>query len=111
MGRLRLSLAQVLVQIPPFGIGGQDQAYLPRPRPMLQIALALKRVANVFIEFPKNEEFEPIPLGEPFDAAFPMLPASPRDVVRHAGIERAVRPVRHDINPTSAHPNMLARRG
>ena len=56
MGGFRLSLAHILAQIPPFGIGGHDQAYLPRPRPMLDVALALKVVPDVLIEFRMDEE-------------------------------------------------------
>src|SRR5262249_7188550 len=63
----------------------------------------LDRRLDVLVALEENEAREAIALGEPLDQPLTMLPCATRQIARHADIERAVRLVGHDVDPTSSH--------
>src|SRR5436305_15095382 len=89
----------VLVEIPPFGIVLLDQFQLPSSRPLLQTILTMDGCENVFEWLTMNKYFDAIFACKSADQSFAMFPGATHDVVRHAYIERAVAPARHDVNP------------
>ena len=97
------SRVQVFVQVPPVGVRGMDEANFPSARPVLDVALALDRVAEVFVELGQHKSLEAISACESVDQAFAMLERPACDVARHAGVKRAARLVRHDVDPAAAH--------
>jgi hypothetical protein len=76
---------------------------------MLHIPFTLDRVANVLVTLVVDKTLQPIPLCEAADAPFAMLPCSSRQIVCDACIERSVRPIRHDVDPSAAHSLNLHR--
>jgi hypothetical protein len=94
---------QLVVKIAPFPIIGVDQPNLPCARPVLDVALSLDGSADVFVELHPDEPLQTITTGEPFDEPLVMLIGAPRDIRRHAGIERSVWTVRHYLDPAAAH--------
>jgi hypothetical protein len=97
------SRVQVFIQVAPVGIRGTDEAHFPSARPVLDVALALDRVADVFVERGRHKSLKAIPAREAIDQALAMLERTARDIARHAGVERAVRPVRQDARSAAAH--------
>jgi len=97
------SRVQIFIQVAPAGIGGVDEAHFQGARRVFDIALALDRVPDVFVELGQHQALEAIPEGEAVDRALATLERAARYVAGHARVERAVRPVRHDVEPTAAH--------
>jgi hypothetical protein len=81
----------------------------PRASPMLYVLLALNGQNDTFISLVVNETLQPLFLGKTLDDSLPVLPGSAEKVGGHADIERAVRAVRHDIDPSVTHDGMLER--
>jgi hypothetical protein len=85
-----------------------DEADLPGAGPVLHGRLALDRQADVVVPFVPDEAREAVLLGEAGDGAFAMLPGAAGEVARHAEVERAVAPVRHEVDPTAlVHGTMI----
>jgi hypothetical protein len=61
--------------------------------------LALDREADVVVPFVPDEAREAVLPGEAGGDAFAMLPGAAGEIARHAAIERAVLPVRHEVDP------------
>jgi len=93
---------QVVVKIAPVGVHVEDQSRLPGARPVLHIAFPLDRVANVFVTLKPDETLQAVSFGEAVDPPFAMLPSPARQIIRDAGVESSVRPVRHDVDPSAA---------
>src|SRR5262249_14010463 len=94
---------EALVEIFPTGVLRQDQAHLPSTRPVFHIAFALNPGADIIVPFRIYEPPETVALSEALGDAFPMLPGAKREIVGHGCIERTIRTVRHDVNPSSDH--------
>ncbi len=101
--RLTPSPIQFLEEVSPFPVFCVNQPDLPGAGPMLDIALALNRRADILVEFLPDEAFQPVPAREPFDEALAMLVGAPSKVCGDAHVERSVRAIRHDVDPAAAH--------
>ena len=66
---------------------------------MLHVVLALDGRPDVGMRLDINQPLQPVPLGEPGHDAFAMLPNAPRKIAGHAGVQNAIRPVGHDVDP------------
>src|SRR5580658_3724473 len=75
---------------------------------MLDVALALNRMANVFVEFRQDEPSQSVSLGEALDQALAVRENAPTNVGGDARIQRPVPPIRHDIDPAAAHERKLS---
>src|SRR5688572_8964427 len=99
--------AEVRVQILPNGVGRENEPYLPLSWPMFHIFLALDGRHDVRMRLRINEPLQTVSLGEPFHQALAMFPDATWEIAGHAGVERAVRAVGHDIDPSSFHTRTL----
>ena len=75
----------LVVKIPPLRIYPQDQRDLPRPRPMLDVLLALNCRPNVFVALEAHQALEPIARRKSADAPL-------RDARTRAAPDRSSRP-------------------
>jgi len=101
-------LVQRLVEIVPVRVHGVDEAHLPGAGPVLHGFLALDRRADVVVPFVPDERFQAVLLREALDQALAMLPCAAGEFARHAEIERAVAPVRHQVDPAAfVHRGMI----
>src|SRR2546425_9147933 len=94
---------ELLVQIVPFRVIQQDEADLPGARVVLQVLLALPCVADILVLLKIHEALQAVTLGETLDKALAMLPGATRQIVGHADVQDAIRPVRHEVNPSGGH--------
>jgi hypothetical protein len=71
---------------------------------MLHVALALDRRCDVLVGFVPNQPRQRVSFGEALAETLAMLIGAASEVSGDAGVERAVRTVRHDVDPAAAHP-------
>ena len=110
------TLHQIIVKIPPFGVGAADQPRLPGARPVLNILFALDCGHDVLVPFDLDQSRQFIAAGELAADARSVFVCAACDVVGDADVQRAIRPVGHDVNPATLHgwdcgPRSLRRRG
>src|SRR5579883_736823 len=101
---------QPLVQILPIRIVRKDKLYFPSTRPMFQVLFPLDRGPDVIVLLGIDQPLQPIPRRESFDDSVMMLPRTTRKIAGHADIERAVWPVRYDVDPSTPHREFIASR-
>ena len=95
--------AKSVIEVVPIWVRGENEPHLPGPRPMLHVLFALNGGSDVGVLFEEDQPLQPVPLSEAGHNAFAMLPNAARKVAGHAGVQNAVRPVSHDVNPGSSH--------
>ena len=100
---------QLVIKVMPIRIKIEDKAYLPSARPMLHVAFALDRVANVREGLIPYKPIEGVTRSESVDCSAAMLPNSTAKIVRYAEIERPIWPVGDDVDPPAAHGGNLDR--
>src|SRR5207302_5985321 len=94
---------ELLVKIVPFRVIQQDEPDLPGARVVLQVLLALPCVADILILLKIHEALQAVALGETRDKTFAVLPGATRQIVGDADVQDAIRPVRHEVNPSGGH--------
>jgi hypothetical protein len=94
---------QIVIEIPPFGVGAIDQPRLPGARPALHILFALDCRRNLLVPFDIYQPAQSIAAGELAADARPMLVCASSDFVGDTDVQRAIRPVGHDVNPATLH--------
>jgi hypothetical protein len=99
------------IQIIPFRIHGVDKTNLPGAGPMFDGCLALNCRPNIVEVLHINQSFQAMTFGESIDQSLPMLESAPRQVAGDAGIQDAIAPIGHEINPAARHKRIKARRG
>ena len=92
---------QFVVEVVPVGIASHDRAGLVGAVPALHGGLALDRGLDLVVPFVPDETFQPVLLREAGNQARAMLVNAPAEIARHADVERAVRSVRHDVDPAA----------
>jgi len=98
---------EVIIKIIPFGICRENEPHLPLARPMLHVVLALDRRPDVGVRLHLDQPLQPVPLGEPVRDALSMFPYSAPQITGDARIERAIRPIGHDVDPGAFHSTRL----
>ena|SRR5262249_14048849 len=98
---------EAIVKVIPIGICREDQAHLPGPRPMLHVTFPLNCNANVCVAFCEHQPLQSVSLGESVSHTLSVFPYATRKIIGDAGVERAVRPVGYDINPSAFHRETL----
>jgi hypothetical protein len=58
----------------------------------------------------KNEAFQTVAFGKALDHVFAMFPCAFGDIAGDADMERAIRSVGHDVNPSTSHRAQAALR-
>ena len=66
---------------------------------MLHVGLALDGVGDALVALHVDQAFQAVAFCEAFNESLAVLVCPTADVGGHAGIERAVRPVGHDVDP------------
>jgi hypothetical protein len=74
---------------------------------LINIVLALDRVANIVVSFEIDQPLQPIAFGESCDKSRTMLVHPTDDIVGHADVENAVRTVALKISVSTCHANIL----
>jgi len=97
------SLHQPNRKIVPLRIPTHDQANFPRPRPTLQACLALNHTPHVTMGLTVHQAVEVVPPRKRRPDAVLVRPHASRQIARHAQIQRPVRTVGHDVNPSGGH--------
>ena len=97
------SVVEVEIQISPLWIQSQDHTNLPSAWPMLHIAFAMDRRLDVLMKLIPDQLLQSISFCEALAETFAMRIRSASNVGGYAHIERTVGPVRHDIDPATAH--------
>src|SRR5262245_49420772 len=78
-----------------------NEPHLPCARPVLDRFLALDRRADVIVGLVVHQHLEPVSFREPLDQPFAMLIRPLRKIAGDAGVERAVAPIGHDVDPAA----------
>jgi hypothetical protein len=102
---------QCLVQIVPFGIHLVNQPHFPGSRPVLDVLFTLDCQPDVIELFVIDQPFQSVSFCEAVGDSIAMLEHTSRQIIRDAGIENAVAPIRHEINPAPRHVDIETRRG
>jgi len=68
---------------------------------VLQIVFALDSALDVVMALSPNEALEPVLLCEPIGHALSVLPQASREIAGHSDVERTIRTVRHDVDPSA----------
>jgi|GEM_PF-3881694 len=97
-GDERKKLHQRISEAAPIRVSLFNQPDLPGAFPFLDAALSLKSRLARLVNFNPYKHFAIILCREAAHHVLAMLPCAPVYVVRHAGIEHAVRLVRHDVD-------------
>ena len=74
---------------------------------MFEVFLTLDGIADVFVSLGIDQPIQSLSFREAFRDTFAVFPNSPRKIVGHAHIKRAVRSVRHDVNPSTWHGHIV----
>ena len=90
-------------QIVPLGVPSDDQSNLPGPGPTFQTGFALNSGSHVSMLFGINQAIEFVPAGEHRSNARLVGSDTIGQIARYAKIQRAVRPVGHDVDPACGH--------
>jgi hypothetical protein len=99
---------QLLEQILPQRVLTLDQIQFPAARPVLEPLLPPDRRHDVLMPFREHQMGEPVPGRETRTGADAMFPGPAANIVRNAGIQRAERLIRHDVNPAAPHRATIA---
>jgi hypothetical protein len=95
-----------VVKVFPICISREYQAHLSGPRPMLHVALALDRSADVRVTLCEHQPLQPVSLSKSVGQTFPVLPNATSQIAGNPYVQRAVWPVSYDVNPCAFHvPN------
>ena len=94
---------QPVVKVIPFGICREDQAHLPSARPVFHVPLAPDRRGDIRVRLGIDKPLQTVSFRKPLDQTLAMLPGAVPDIGGNASVERAVRPVRHYIDPGIFH--------
>jgi hypothetical protein len=94
----------VLVEIIPIRIVLEKELDFPGARPMLNVPFALLRRKDIIMTLGINKTMQCVLSREAVGEAGSMLSGTAGKVRGGADIEGAVRPVRHDVNPSALHP-------
>ena len=97
------SLNQRRKEIRPVGVVTANQANLSGSGPVFDVRLPLNRGPNVMVMLEPNQTVEFIPSRKETSRAAAVLMSAAADVGCNADIRRAVRPVRHDVDPSAFH--------
>jgi hypothetical protein len=81
----------------------RDQVHFPHTRPTLEAGLALDCELDFFMMLCPDQDLQAGPGGEDAVHALFVLCHPSRQVTGHADVDRAVRPVRHDVDPSTTH--------
>jgi hypothetical protein len=92
---------ETVVKVVPIGVIAVDETYLPRTWPVFNVHLALLGEQDFIMPFSIDETLQAVSLGEPLGDAFAVFPGSPSEIDRSADVQRAVRPVCHEVYPTA----------
>ena len=104
------SRIQPIEQVLPSRVPGFNQIQLPRPRPTFKAFLPADRAHDLLMSLHEHKSIEPISNGKSRVGTLPVLPGAARDIICYADVERAERPVRHDVNPAAHHDATIAQR-
>lgn len=74
---------------------------------MLDVLFPLDRRSDVVVILGPNQPLETIPLCEPLDDTLSMLPGTSGEVASYADIKRSVASVRHHVDPTTLHAEIV----
>jgi hypothetical protein len=90
--------AQPHRKVPPLGVLGVDEVDLPLPVPPLELLLAQDRGLHLAEHLEVDEAVDPVAAGEAREQSLAVLHQALDQVRRDADIDRAVVPVREEIN-------------
>ena len=74
---------------------------------MFDVFFALDRRPNIFMALGKDQSFQAISLGETIGHALPMFPNAARKIAGDADVQRAIRPIGDDVNPSALHREIV----
>src|ERR1700746_3414608 len=90
-----------LVKIIPIRIVAENKPDLPSARPMFDVPLGLLCGEDVVVPLGVDEAMQAVPHREPLRGPRSVFPKRPLEIGRGPDIERAIRPVGHDVDPTA----------
>jgi hypothetical protein len=80
-----------------------DKADLPGAGPMLDGRFALNGIPDIVEMLRINQSLQAMTFGKPIEQSFPMLESAPWQIARNTGVQNAVAPIGHKINPAARH--------
>ena len=107
--RVILFLIQGFIKIEPVGIHIMNKVHFPFARPVLDIFLSLDGVAHLIMPFIINKPVEIVLFRKTFLDMCAMFENPPDEIVCNAYIERSLRSVGHEINPSTFHEKDIDR--
>jgi hypothetical protein len=96
-------LNEPIVEIIPLGIRREDQTHFPPSRPVFHVLLALDRCADIGMTFREYEPFQSVSLCKALSHSLPVFPDATGKVTGNAGVQCAVWPIGHDVDPSLFH--------
>jgi hypothetical protein len=90
-------------KIVPSRIGSDNFPDLPRAGPVLDVVLALDRVADIVELLEINQPLQSVSFGESFDESRAVFVDAANEIARHADIQNAVRTIGQNVNPSTCH--------
>lgn len=100
-GRRLVRSGQLCVEVVPVRVADHDRAGLVGAQPALHRGLALDRALDLVMPFVPDKALQPVTAREARQQPLAVFIGPASEVVGHADIERAVRPVRHDVDPAA----------
>jgi hypothetical protein len=94
---------QPILQIVPIRIASDDQSDRPSSRPPLNIGLALDRAKHIAVLFGVNQALQVVARCKHRSSAVLMRRNPCGQVTRDAGVQRPIRTIGHDVEPSRGH--------
>ena len=111
-GHRRQSLSeQSGIEIIPGRVVAMNQPHLPRTVPVLHRFFPLNGSGDVVVAFEVDKSGQAVARRKSGGCCSTMLVSPPQDVGRDADIERSVRSVRHDVDPSARHAPRISAGG
>jgi hypothetical protein len=101
-------LGERIVQVAPIWIVQLDEPDFPSTRPALECLLPSDSGQDQVMSFGINQPVQTVAIDEIGPAPLPMLPCTTLNIRGHADIERAMRPVRQDVDPPPFHFGIIS---
>jgi hypothetical protein len=96
-----------IVKIVPEWISREDQAHFPPSRPVFHVLLALDRCADIGMVFCEYQPLGSVPLCEALSHALSVFPGVFGKIACDSGVQDAIRPIGHDVDPSLFHSTTL----
>ena len=81
----------------------QNKPHFPSARPGFQRFLSRDCRPDLLVPLDEHQSFQSILFGKSLNRCLPMLPRSARQIAGNPRVEHPVRPVGHDVDPTTPH--------